>query len=318
MKKFFLLSLSLLLCLTWCGAMEKEVCKFAVKEGKDLFLTHYYNAQSNDSIRGCVIFVFGGGFAYGERDAKQYQSFFSWLCDNGYDVASIDYRLGMSRAYDDYGWKKGALGKVKRFKTAIEWAREDMLDATTFVVENCERWHIDKSRIIASGSSAGAITCLMAENAICNGLAPAALKQQMQVNKSPYAAVISFAGAIFSMKGHPKWASKPCPMMMFHGNSDKSVPYKKSSMFGKGLWGSAYIYKQLEEMGSTYYFYDAAYESHRMAVSPMNNNRDEIMEFIKTVVEKGKTLQIHKTVRDTSKPKQKTKFSPFVYLSQKG
>lgn len=316
MKKIILLILCSLSCLTWSEAMEAEVCKFSVKDGKDLMLTHYYNVQPDSVSKGCVIFVFGGSFARGKRDAKMYLSYFEWLCDNGYDVASIDYRLGMSKEYDNYGWKKGALGKLKRFKTAIEWAREDMLDATTYVLQNSNRWHIDRSRIIASGSSAGAITCLMAENAICNGLAPASLKQEMTGSKSPYAAIISFAGAVFSTKGHPKWAQKPCPMMMFHGNSDKNVPYKKASMFGKGLWGSAYIFEQLEEMDCAYYFYDATYEDHRMAVSPMNENRGEIIDFIKQTVEKGKSLQIHKTVRNLTKPKQKTKFSPFVYLAQ--
>lgn len=318
MKRFIFIILCLFSCFAMCRAMETEVCKYSVKENKELFLTHYFTSDDETTARGCVIFVFGGGFAFGERDAKYYLPYFEWLCENGYDVASVDYRLGMSRAYDKHGWKKGALGKFKRFKTAIEWAREDMLDATAFVLRNADRWHIDKSRIIASGSSAGAITCLMAENAICNGLVPDALRQEMNGNKSPYAAIISFAGAIFSAKGHPKWASKPCPIMMFHGNSDKNVPYRKASMFGKGLWGSAYIVEQLEDTDCSYYFYDAVYADHKMAVTPMNENREEILEFIRETVEKGRSLQIHKTVRNTSQPKRDTKFSPFVYLSQKG
>lgn len=314
--KRFLLILCLFSCFALSWAMEKEVLKYSVIEGRELFLTHYFTPRQDADLRGCVIFVFGGGFAFGERDAKYYLPYFEWLCENGYDVASIDYRLGMSKAYDGYGWKKGAMGKFKRFKSAIEWAREDMLNATTFVLQHSALWHIDRDRIIACGSSAGAITCLMAENAVCNGLTPAALRQELNGRQSPYAAVISFAGAIFSTSGHPKWATKPCPIMMFHGNSDKNVPYRKASLLGKGLWGSAYIYEQLEEDDCTYYFYDAAYASHRMASSPMYDNRDEILEFIHQAVEQRKTLQIHKTVRDVSQPKGKTKFSPFVYLRQ--
>lgn len=291
--------------------MKKETVKFAEREGKDLFLTHYISETS--STRGCVIFVFGGGFAFGSRDSRTYQSYFSWLCDNGYDVASIDYRLGLSREYNDYGWKHGAWGQLKRYQTSIEWARDDMLSATAFVLKNAAEWNVDSGKIIACGSSAGAITCLMAENAICNGDCAGVLPSQFN-----YAGIISFAGAIFSMKGHPKWDSQPCPMMLFHGNSDRNVPYKRASMFRKGLWGSSYIVRQLKKNDWSYYFYDGTYQDHSLATTPMNDCRSDILSFLRSAVERKERLQIHNQVRNLSIPKRKTKFLPFIYLSQKG
>jgi carboxylesterase type B len=42
-----------------------------------------------------MIFVFGGGFVRGSRDHEGYLPYFKFLNDNGFDVVSIDYRLGL-------------------------------------------------------------------------------------------------------------------------------------------------------------------------------------------------------------------------------
>ncbi|MBQ0085836.1 MAG: alpha/beta hydrolase [Prevotella sp.] len=308
MRKLYFLLL-MLVCMS-ADAADKQTFSFVERDGKQLFLDHY-TADSIQGLRPCVIFVFGGGFAVGKRDSKGYLPYFEYLCKNGIDVVSIDYRLAFSHAYDDYGWKKSKKGLVEKFKTSVQWAAEDLLAATAFVLDNAESWSVDTSRVVVCGSSAGAITCLQAENMICN----ADKATEILPSGFNYAGVISFAGAIFSTKGKPKWQHHPCPVMMFHGNSDNNVPYRKASLFGIGFYGSALITEQLKEMGASYYFYSAQYRDHRMALEPMWQNRGEIMEFLREAVFEKRTLQIEKTVTDLSKPKTKTKFSLKDYLS---
>ena len=52
---------------------------------------------------------------------------------------------------------------------AIDTAVEDFYDATGFVINQSSDWNIDVEQIVASGSSAGAITVLQAEYDLCNG-----------------------------------------------------------------------------------------------------------------------------------------------------
>lgn len=50
----------------------------------------------------------------------------------------------------------------------ISMAVEDLYDATAFIVDKADEWGIDSSQIVACGSSAGAITVLHGEYALCN------------------------------------------------------------------------------------------------------------------------------------------------------
>lgn len=338
-KKFFL---PLLVALPLCGfARECETYQYGTNDGKALYLDHYRGDSLYAGPRPCVIFVFPGGFAMGDKADKRALSYFEWLCTEGYDVVSIDYRLGMSKVYDNYGWKKGYSGVVQRMKTAVRWATEDLLTATNFVLKKAAAWNVNPKQLIACGSSAGAITCLQAENILCGGDTLA----RRVPSSFNYAGVISFAGAIFSTKGAPKWRKKPCPILLFHGNSDGNVPYRKAQVFGIGFYGSAYLVEQFQERGSAYTFYDADYRTHELAITPMDHNRAEILEFLmpmaykyaygtsivnnpelteKTTVDPrpltvadfqpATTLQQHKHIHDRSIRKRQTKFSLKEYL----
>ena len=194
-------------------------------------------------------------------------------------------------------------------KEAVEYAAEDMLDATKVVLDNAAKWNIDTSKIVACGSSAGAITALQAEYMICNGD-----KRAEVLGEFNYAGVVSLAGAIFSVSGKPKWDKKPCPVLLFHGNADSNVPYNKASAMGVGFFGSKFLCKQFEKMGIPYWFYSAQYRNHSMAGDPMYVNLEEIVAFINRVVVKGEKLQIVEQVADAKYPKTKTRFSVKEYL----
>ena len=302
MKRLFTLLATIAITIT---ATAQTTHLYAEQKGEKLHLDHYA-AVGVEGLRPCIIFAFGGAFARGTKADKEYLPYFKFLTEAGYDVVSIDYRKHLAAGIGDSGLR----GAVIAMKNAVEYAAEDMLAATKWVIDNAQSYNIDTTKIIACGSSAGAITSLQAENMICNADARAA-----QLGEFNYAGVISFAGAIFSVSGKPKWAKSPCPMLLFHGNADSNVPYNKASAMGVGFYGSKFICNQLSKMGIPHWFYSAQYRDHAMAGDPMYDNLDEIKAFISRVVVEDKQLTVHQSVSDAKYPKVKTRFKVSDYLS---
>ena len=256
MYKSFIMLLSMLVLAEAAGAAdtadaapEKRTYLYAVKDADSLYLDHYVSPVA-EGRRPCMIFVFGGGFVGGTRDNAEYLPYFDFLTRKGYDVVSIDYRLGLKplRGVDR---KISTREMVGLFNNAVSIAVEDLFSATLFVLDNAEEWMIDTDMIVTCGSSAGAITVLQAENAVCNRtVASAVLPKGFN-----YAGVISFAGAIFSVDGAPKWENAPAPVMFFHGNADNQVPFEKASLLGVGFYGSKFIFDQFEKRDWPCWFY---------------------------------------------------------------
>ncbi len=291
---------------------QKYTMQYAVNGGEELWLDRYVSDKA-EGKRPCVIFVFGGGFAAGVRDAEKYVPYFDALTANGYDVVSVDYRLGLKATQSpDYDSKSvGLIETIRTMRNAVDYAVEDVLTATKFILDHADEWNIDTSKIVVSGSSAGAITSLQAENNICNRTEMAKILPA----DFNYAGVISFAGAIFSMSGKPEWKTTPCPVMLFHGNSDRNVPYEKAALLGVGFYGSKILAEQFGEMGTPYCFYSATYRSHIMAEEPMIKNHKEILEFIDAYIMQGQRLQVTETVVDMDIEPQPTSFGIREYLS---
>ena len=124
-----------------------------------MYLDHY-RAEGED-LHPCVLFAFGGGFSHGNRANERYMPYFEMLLSQGFDVVSIDYRLGMAYTLDkteDVGPLEGAW----EMYSSVNDAAEDVLRATKYVVDTATKLVIDPSLIVASGSSAGAIAVLQA------------------------------------------------------------------------------------------------------------------------------------------------------------
>ncbi|MBR2072504.1 MAG: alpha/beta hydrolase, partial [Alistipes sp.] len=237
-----------------------------------------------------------------------YSKYFNFLTDNGYDVVSIDYRLGLKTlsSTPDISMKD----VISLLNNAINMAVEDLFSATLYVIENADEWQIDTRQIVTSGSSAGAITVLQAENALCN-LTPSAAVLPADFR---YAGVLSYAGAIFSLKGEPKWKRTPAPIMFFHGSADRQVPYGKATMFGIGFYGPKFLVKEFNKQEWPHWFYDIEYHTHDIAGLPMFQNHNEILTFLTDFVKERRPLTITTTVRDKALKKVDTKFKIMDYF----
>ncbi len=305
---FFILFFSFSKCI-FGEEVVKETFVYGKYKGEELKLDRY-SIKSNQKSPA-VIFMFGGSFSSGKRDADDYLLYFQTLAQNGIQVFSIDYHLGMKKT-EGKASDNSLRSFVISLHQTINIATENLFDATNYILTNTENWNIDKNLIIASGSSAGGISVLHGELALAN---ETKISEKVPPNFR-YAGIISFAGAIFSVEGKPKWNQKPAPMLLFHGNSDERVPYNKLKIAKVGLFGSNFIAKQLDEMRVPYYFYDEEYGTHRIAESPMKEQLPLILDFIhKDIIEKQQ-ISTHIKTSFTQREKRKTKFKITDYLKK--
>lgn len=298
------------------------------------------SAVTEDRRTPAMIFMFGGGFYTGVRDRKEYLPYFHFLASRGIQVFSIDYRLGLAPLVEKMkgaasgkeeahsagpvdgvkggkGRKSGKIAAARQMvgllRKSIDMAVEDLFRATAFIISNAEKWGIDTSMIMTSGSSAGAISVLEAEYALCNGG-----EEVEPYNYVPsgfkYAGVVSFAGAIMSVNGKLKWSSRPAPMMLFHGTADSNVPYDKLwTPFGS-LYGSKYIADQLTGMTAPHTLFTFENATHTVAVSPMKENLLQIAAFIEESVFDGKKFIANTVVDQPGLPELKRKLKIKDYI----
>lgn len=288
--------------------IEKTTFAYAVHDADTLRLDRYAALTPDSRLKPCLVFLFGGGFMTGTRDNRRFQPFFDYYARRGFVVVSIDYRLGMKRA------KAAGLLDEAHFTQALEstlsMATEDLYDATAYICGHMP--DVDLARIVTCGSSAGAITVLMGEYGICNAHPMAAEKLKQDFN---YAGVIAFAGAICDMQGELRWTTRnPAPMMLFHGDADRNVPYGVVGVDGVYLFGSKHIADDLTRRKIPHWFYSVANTNHSMAWRPMTENRNEIDSFLEKLVFKRQPLVIDTYVTPLDVPEVPKDFDISDYI----
>ena len=301
MKRFITLFVIIAISATSLFAQKADpdgTYMFAQRDGQDLFLDFYKpSAAGIEKASGkempTIIFIFGGSFSHGSRDADSHRRWFQMMIDEGYSVASIDYRLGMK----DVRNAGVNMQFIKNLQHAIDIAVEDLYAATNFLIDNHEELGINPEMLVPAGSSAGAITALQAEWHISN-----ADKQASVLPEGfNYAGVMAFSGAVLSMNGKVKFGKSACPLGLFHGTVDKMVPYNKISLAGIHFDGSSYLEKSLKKNRRTYHIYRYADHGHEVSIS-MPWMMREILEFLDEEVIRKVGSSSDTTVDDSPMP----------------
>lgn len=244
MKKLVLSLLMLFLLATSSGfAQQMKTYQYAEHDTLKLYMDFYTPEQVHDSTI-CVVYIFGGGFIGGNRDGEFEKAYFRQLVDEGFQVAAIDYRLGLK------GVKNLSIFNNEPLEKAINMATEDAILAIAYLLEHAKELQVNKDWIVMVGSSAGAITSLQLDYVLCNGF----LNSNILPNDFRLAGVVSYAGAIFSKEGKVKYRNHaPAPTMLYHGTSDKLVPYKQLKFFRTGFFGTDALVKRFEKFDYPYY-----------------------------------------------------------------
>lgn len=283
-----------------CEGLDITEHTYAIKDGDTLKLDVYVDPAATrfGNKRPVYIYSFGGGWESGTRKdaATDMIPFLTNLAREGFVGVGIDYRLGYLKArqagkVQDISITLIALQKqwdtkpvAEATQQAIAIGVEDLYDATSYLVNNAEKLGIDPDKIIIGGGSAGAINSITAEYWLCNGtdLAKKHLPEGFQ-----YAGLINCAGDIWiDGKNDPVWKTKPCPMMLFHGERDNIVPIDRlylSSVNG-GFVGPQIIAPQLKAMEVPYWLYVATDADHVIAGTPNIYNQKEMLSFIDRVI----------------------------------
>ncbi len=308
MKRFLLSAFLLLISIVVSAQqVEKSTYTFAHKDGRALMLDLY---STNSEVEPCLLYVFGGAFVTGVRDEPEVVEVYEYFARRGWKVVAIDYRLGLTPLIENPDEERSLLDFRAMLIDAIDMAAEDLLEATGYLVSNAEALAIDPARIVTLGSSAGAIAACQAEWEICSGGEAASLLPA----DFNYAGVVSMAGAICEKTRKLTWKRTPCPMLLFHGNADRNVPYGTQSLFGVRLFGSESIAESLRQQGHPYWFYDANNVDHNLSWRPMYFLRPEIERFVERMAFGGEQLQIHQWVDDKSLPEVEHDFGMKVYI----
>lgn len=290
--------------------VKKETEVFAIEGSDTLRLDRYVGPNATKEKQPVVLFAFGGGFRGGDRASADYHAYFEFLARQGYTVISTDYRTTLKHL--DPQQVTGPLDFMQALQVAIQTAVSDLYTATHYVIDHAEAWQIDPRLIVLSGSSAGAISVLQAEYQLCHAEEGIPLLPK----DFHYAGVIAFAGAIADVAA-PTWPKQPCPILLFHGDADRTVPYREATLPDMGgLWGSASIAESLSQTGTSYAFYRIGKAGHEISSTPMQTQLYDILSFLDRQVMRQEPLVIQTAIHAPGDSLQETRFTLEDYLRE--
>ena len=262
----------------------------------DLFLPD----QEPEEQTPLAIYVHGGGFSNGERNAGH--NLARVLADQNMACASITYTLYMK------GKSFSCDGILSEKIKAIQIAASQLWHATEFLIEMSERFQIDTTRICIVGSSAGAETVLHA--AYWN-------REQMQLFDpvlSPsfrYAGIVAGAGAIMDL--NLITPGNMIPTMVFHGDADPVVPYgvaahhhcPPDSPGWLMLFGSHAIAEHMQELGGTCQLNTFRGGDHSFAGAYFYQDQQPVADFLDRILS-GESFSLFQSVEAAAEEEKMT------------
>jgi len=235
--------------------------------------------QQTEGGNPLVIYVHGGGFSQGERDAGHKLAIY--LAERGIACASISYTLYMEN--QSFGCDGILSEKVK----AIQIAASQLWLATAYLGKYSNQFNIDTSQIFIAGSSAGAETVLHAAHW---DRAQMQLFEQALSPEFQYAGIIAGAGAIMDL--NLITSGNMIPTMLFHGDADDLVPYgiaahhycPPDSPGWLMLFGSRAIAQHLQELGESCQLTSFLGGDHSCAGAYFYQDQEPVAAFIDRVL----------------------------------
>jgi predicted esterase len=210
----------------------------APKDDKKFYLFDLYQPKG-DSMqnRPLIIWMHGGGFKFGSKDAKGIRLWSHDFAQRGYVCAAINYRLS----------KKNPIFHFDELQKSCFYAVQDVKIAVEYFKHHAAEYHIDPNKIILAGNSAGGIIALQAAYTSNEELAHRTNVEDTTITLKPddrvkVAGVINFWGGIFDLN----WLKNArVPIVNVYGSEDGIVPPDHK---GTGLYGSVAIHQQAEEL----------------------------------------------------------------------
>lgn len=277
--------------------------KVAQRDSLDLYIDVYLPTPGSetqlDSIaKPSVLFAFGGGFIAGSRNDPYYLPWFKILNDNGYGVVSVDYRLGLKDVKLKFDiWN--IVASAKAVKKAVDIGVEDVYAAVRFLCDN--NVGIDPNNLVMAGSSAGAMITLSSVLETCSPTERTAILPE----GFRFKGAMSFAGAIMSDTGVPRYGTPPPPQLLIHGMVDGAVAYDKTAVGRLGIYGSSALVKDVYSRNKyTYCIYRYVGHTHDMAANFVATWPEQKL-FLERNVVKGLARTIDAVVDDPFIPSWK-------------
>ena len=262
-----LAALLVILCLAVPGSVQAQFnlpeCQTYefVKRDSALYLDVYKPVNPRED-RAAVISLFGGGFFSGARNNREMKQVAQALLEHGFTVISIDYRLGFQDKEMVASHSK-LLKLTDLFQYCIDIATQDCAAAVAWTCANADKLDIDPSKIILTGSSAGAISVLQMDYCRANSLE---IASELPQGWKPVA-VIPFSGGIMCHKRDLKYKTDPAPTMLMHGKKDKIVNYKGFGLpFSSKLFGSKRVSKAMDRQDIPHWFISFEDVGHEVAI----------------------------------------------------
>ena len=241
--------------------LNKDPVSLVLTDLQGLRLDLYQPLKDTLKKRPLLLLLHGGAFIIGDKATPTIRELAYDFAKKGYVVASINYRMGFNPA-----------SKSSLERSAYR-AVQDARAALRFLSYNAGTYRIDPDYVFLGGSSAGAITALntafmkddeQPESAGGNFWQfqkdLGGLDESTNDYKNTYTirAVANLWGAVNDTNLIEK--DEPVPVLSFHGDADKIVPFGYSYPFtdldtsmtnyivGK-LFGSFYINRRLTNLG---------------------------------------------------------------------
>lgn len=215
----------------WPAFVKSEVYKSVGSTHLTLDIYEYPKSGGN-SVRPAIVFFFGGGWSTGSRDQFELQA--RYFASRGMVAITADYRIRSRH-------QSKVINSVADARSAIRWVRA-----------NADRLRIDPKRIAASGGSAGghlaASTAFIREFDDAGEDPKIPAEPNALILFNPALVLAELPGGQFEdLRGVPNRAflgaeaarlspahqikSGGPPTLIFHGLSDKTVPYVTAQSF---------------------------------------------------------------------------------------